>query len=58
MKYLENELDLIDWLEKWENREILADWLNEEASLGEIDDIVNMVNNALLYRKYKNKKEK
>lgn len=55
MKYLEHELDVIDWLESYESREILADYLKNEAPLGEIEELVNIINNALLYWKTKNK---
>ena len=57
MKYLENELELMDWLDRYENREILAEWLNEEAELDEITELVELVNKALLYRKQKDKKK-
>ena len=56
MKYLEDELVLMDWLDYYENRQILAEWLNEEAELGEIAELVELVNKSLLYRKQKNKK--
>ena len=57
MKYLEHELDVIEWLESCESREILADYLKNEAPLGEIEELVNIINNALLYRKQKDKKK-
>lgn len=56
MRYLDNELELMDWLDYYENRQILAEWLNEEAELGEIEELVELVNKALLYRKQKDKK--
>ena len=56
MKYLEDELELMDWLDYYENRQILAEWLNEEAELDEIAELVELVNKSLLYRKQKNKK--
>ena len=55
MKYLEDELELMDWLNYYENRQILAEWLAEEAELGEIEELVELVNKALLYRKQKDK---
>ena len=55
MRYLDNELELMDWLDYYENRQILAEWLNEEAELGEIEELVELVNKALLYRKQKDK---
>lgn len=55
MKYLENELDVIDWLESYESREILADYLKNEAPLADIDRLVDIINDALLYWKTKNK---
>lgn len=55
MKYLEDELELMDWLDLYENRQILAEWLNEEAELDEIAELVELVNKALLYRKQKDK---
>ena len=58
MKYLEHDLDVIDWLERYESREILAEWLNEEAELDEIAELVELVNKALLYRKQKDKRNK
>lgn len=57
MKYLEDELELMDWLDYYENRQILAEWLNEEAELDEIAELVELVNKALLYRKQKDKKK-
>ena len=57
MKYLEDELELMDWLDWYENRQILAEWLNEEAELDEIAELVELVNKALLYRKQKDKKK-
>lgn len=55
MKYLEDELELMDWLNYYENRQILAEWLDEEAELDEIGELVELVNKALLYRKQKDK---
>ena len=57
MKYLEDELELMDWLDYYENRQILVDWLREEAELDEIAELVELVNKALLYRKQKDKKK-
>ena len=57
MKYLEHELELMDWLDYYENRQILVEWLREEAELDEIAELVELVNKALLYRKQKDKKK-
>lgn len=55
MKYLDNEIEVLELLDKYEGREILADYLRNEAPLTEINELVEILNNALFYRKNKEK---
>ena len=47
MKKLYDEMDIIEFMEKWENREKFFKWLQEEGEREEIDQLINLIEKSI-----------
>ena len=47
MKKLHDEIDAIEFLDKWENREKFFKWLQEEGEREEIDQLIELIEKSI-----------